>query len=139
MSSRAYRLRFFALLVLLLVSGALISARWKASEVVIPAASSQDQRNVTQLEAELVTVTPTGFEPAEITRPRGPFVLAIDNRSGLEEVDFYLEREAGTRLDVSLSRKRKLAWREKLDLAAGRYVLRAVNDDSWRCLITLAQ
>jgi len=142
----SHRFRLFLLLMFLAVSAVLISARWKAeSGKPTPATtntqaattSAQDTQNATQPEAELVTITPTGFEPTEITRHQGSFLFAVDNRSGLDEVELYLERETGSRLDVTLSRKRKLAWREIVDLPPGRYVLRAADYNDWRCTITV--
>jgi hypothetical protein len=125
--AQPHRLRLVLLVVLLLISGTLIWARWKGPELPL----------ATQLETEIVTITPTGFEPAEITRPQGHFMLAIDNRSGLSEVELYLERETGGRINVALSRKGKLAWRDTLDFPPGQYVLRAANDESWRCAISI--
>ena len=89
------------------------------------------------LQAELINVKPTGFDPAELTRPKGRFLLAIDNQSGLDEVEFYFERETGGRVNVPLSRRGKIAWREIVDLTPGTYILRATNDESWRCRITI--
>ena len=131
--------RSFLLLLLLLVPAALMLAHWKRGDVTRaePTIISAAQSSQAPLEAELTTITPTGFEPAEITRPHGRFVLAIDNRSGLDEVDFYLERETGGRVNVPLSRRRKLAWREAIDLPPGTYLLRATNDESWRCRISI--
>jgi len=131
------RFRPVLLIVLLLISGTLIVARWKASAVKSTDGTGQGQALSNQLEAELVTATPTGFEPAEITRPQGRFMLAVDNRSGLHELEMYFERETQGRINVPLSRKGKLAWREVIDLPAGTYVLRATNDESWRCRITI--
>lgn len=132
---RAWRL--VLLFLLLAISGTLIVAGLKAeSSKSLSKPETQDQRS-RQPETEIVTVTPTGFEPGEITRSQGRFLLAIDNRTGLEELQLYLERETGSR--VSLSRKRKLAWREAIDLPPGRYSLRAANDQSWHCRITINQ
>ena len=128
----SHRLRLFLLITLLLISGTLIWARWKAPEL-----RASDSTQSPQLETELVTVTPTGFEPAEITRPQGRFMLAVDNRSGLEEVELYMERETAGRVNVALSRKGELAWRETVDFPPGVYILRAANDESWRCRITI--
>ena len=135
---RAQTRRFSPLLliVLLLISGTLIAARWKTSAVK-PIEIIQGQAPADQLETELITATPTGFEPAEITRPQGRFMLAVDNRSGLHELEMYFERETQGRINVPLSRKGKMAWREVIDLPPGSYVLRAANDESWRCRITL--
>jgi hypothetical protein len=131
--------RVFAAICLLLVSGVLILARWKGPDLNSASPPTQSQHDVrdSSLETELITITPTGFEPAEISRPQGRFMFAIDNRSGLDSVDLYLEREKGNRVDGSLKRKGRLAWRQVIDLPAGTYVLRAANDESWQCKITL--
>ena len=126
------RLRLLLSILLLLVSGALILAHFKPAP---SEAATMDQRAPVQ--AELITITPTGFEPSELTRPKGRFLLAIDNQSGLEQVEFYFEREAGGRVNVPLSRRGKLSWREIVDLTPGTYILRATNDESWRCRIRI--
>lgn len=128
------RFRFFLAILLLLVSGALIFAHFKRAPT---AAVPMDQGPQAPVQAELITITPTGFEPAEFTRPKGRFLLAIDNQSGLDEVDFYFERETAGRVNVPLSRRGKLAWREIVDLTPGTYILRATNDESWRCRIRI--
>jgi hypothetical protein len=129
----SHRSRFVWLLILMVFSAIIISARWKADSYQ-PKPHAEDS---VQPEAELVTITPTGFEPNQINRLQGRFILAVDNRSGLDQVELYVERETGSRTDVQLNRKRKLAWREIIDLPAGRYVLRAINNDDWRCAITI--
>ena len=136
---QSHRFRVFLSILLLLVSGALILAHWKRADVPSAAATgiSAPQSSPTPLQAELITITPTGFEPAEITRPQGEFLFAIDNRSGLDDVVLYLERETGGRVNVPLTRRRKLAWREIIDLPPGTYLLRATNDESWRCRISI--
>ena len=132
----SHRLIMFMLLALILTSGALVFARWKSSASAKSNAPFL-QPGENELEAEIVTATPAGFEPSEITRPQGRFLLAIDNRSGVGELDLYLARQTGGRLNVVLGRKGKLAWRQVLDLPPGQYVLRTSNDESWRCNITL--
>jgi hypothetical protein len=142
LSPRIYRKSVGVTLMLtflvLVSSGVLIAARWKspATQPIQPTSSASQSSDV-QLEAELVTATPIGFEPGEITRPQGRFLLAIDNRSGLDQLDLYVERETGSRVNSALSRRGKLKWREILDLPAGHYILRAANDQSWRCDINL--
>src|SRR5438067_1967408 len=51
-----------------------------------------------RIEAELISIRPSGFEPTQITRPKGPFLLAIENRSGLKEIEFQLGVQGGTHL-----------------------------------------
>ena len=121
-------------MLLLLVSAALILGHFKRAPTEAGTLAQDPQAPV---QAELITVTPTGFEPAELTRPKGRFLFAIDNRSGLDEVEFYFERETGGRVNVPLSRRGKLAWREIVDLTPGTYILRATNDESWRCRLTI--
>lgn len=128
------RLRLFVSILLLLVSGVLILAHFKRAP---SEAAMMVQGPQAAVQAELITVTPTGFEPSEVTRPKGRFLLAIDNQSGLDEVNFYFERETVGRVSVPLSRRGKIAWREIVDLTPGTYILRATNDESWRCRITI--
>jgi len=130
----SHRLRLSFSILLLLVSGALILAHFKRAP---GEAAMMGQGPQTPVQAELITVTPTGFEPSELTRPKGRFLLAIDNQSGLDEVEFYFERETAGRVNVPLSRRGRLAWREIVDLTPGTYLLRATNDESWRCRITI--
>lgn len=124
------RFKFFLLIPLLLIAGTVIFAAWNTPVEI-------QEQSSNRLEAEIVTVTPTGFEPGEITRPKGRFILAVDNRSGLDEVDLYFVRETGARLNSRLTRKGKLAWREIVDFPTGTYILKAANDESWSCRITL--
>lgn len=131
---QSQRLRLVFSILLLLVSGALILAHFKRGPTE---AATMVQGPQAPIQAELITVTPTGFEPSELTRPKGRFLLAIDNQSGLDEVEFYFERENAGRVNVLLSRRGKIAWREIVDLTPGTYILRATNDESWRCRITI--
>ena len=132
--------RFLLSIFLLLSLAALILAHLNGGNLPsTEAASSPEQRPQAPVQAELVTITSAGFEPAEITRPPGRFLFAIDNRSGMDEVDLYLERETGGRVNVPLSRRGRLAWRETLDLTPGTYLLRATNDERWICRITITK
>jgi len=96
----------------------------------------QDNRNE-RIEAEVITLTPRGFEPREITRPTGPFLLAATNRSSLEEVVLRLERIGGNRMqELRLSGKRR-DWQETLNLPAGEYILSEATNPDWICQITI--
>jgi hypothetical protein len=105
------------------------------SHITPDATVMQDNRE--RREIELITIEPHGFEPAEITRPQGRFVLGLDNRSGLEDIHLRLERADGSRVPVLNSRKRRLSWREEIDLPPGRYVIRETNQREWNCVITI--
>jgi hypothetical protein len=85
----------------------------------------------------VITIRPSGFEPSEITRPAGRFILVVNNRSWLEETDLRLEREGGNRVREVRSRRNKPDWREVVDLPPGQYVLREANNPGWACRITI--
>jgi hypothetical protein len=106
----------------------------------LTAERSTDSRPATQerLEVEPVVVRSKGFEPAEITRPQGRFVIAVYNRSGLEKLDLRLDRENGAgRLRESRVERGKLDWHTGVDLPPGRYLLTEANHPEWRCSITI--
>jgi hypothetical protein len=89
-----------------------------------------------ELEVELITLRPAGFEPFEITRPKDPFVLFIDDRSG-KETSLVLKPLKGERLRaISLNRK-KSEWHDVLNLSPGTYVLQDANNPELRCQITI--
>ena len=90
-----------------------------------------------QIEAEIVTVRPSGFEPKEIRRPPGPFFLVLDDRSGRSALEVTLDSESGHRLHAPGLSKNKAKWRQRLTLPPGTYVLREANNPEWVCRITI--
>lgn len=89
------------------------------------------------IEAEVITIRPAGFEPTEITRPKGRFLLAINNRSRLEQVALHLFTESGGREREMRVQRNKPDWRRIVDLQPGRYALREANHPDWVCHITI--
>lgn len=91
------------------------------------------------MEAELITVLPNGFEPAEIRRPAGKFLLAIDNRSGLPEINLSLVRVAGNLVQDLRIRREKPDLRKVVELGPGAYLLTEANHPGWigRLIITV--
>lgn len=91
-----------------------------------------------RIEPFIVTLTPTGFEPAELTRSRGAFLLMVDNRSNNPDLLFHLNAENGKREHEQQTRKGgRLDWNKVLDLPPGRYVLTEANHPDWVCKITI--
>lgn len=90
-----------------------------------------------QLETELVTITSTGFDPAEVTRPQGSFILEVDNRGGFEELVLQLDALRGAREREARVPRTALDWRDRLDLRPGVYVLREAGHPGWECRITI--
>jgi hypothetical protein len=79
-----------------------------------------------------------GFEPREITRPSGKFVLGIDSRLLNEEFSFELLLENGHGVRQLKMTKGQLRSRKLLNLPAGRYVLRVAEHPEWTCSIVLS-
>ena len=134
---------------LLVLSGLAAAAHaWRAAapkktvlpEVVnaLPASAvPQRARHIADFESELITITPHGFEPQEITRPRGRFLLMIDNRSGLSATSLALTREAGERTHEMRVPREEPNWSDVVNLPPGRYVLTESDHPRWACRITI--
>lgn len=90
-----------------------------------------------KLEAELVTLTETGFAPSEIVRPMGTFLLVVDNRSGMQEVEFRLDRFAGGRVHQVRIPRHQVDWMERFTLPPGTYLLSEANRPEWNCRLTV--
>ena len=91
----------------------------------------------TQTETMRVTITTIGFDPDELTHAAGQVTLAVDNRSGLDEVRLRLDREGGDRLVDVLVERGQLDWHDTVTLSAGRYLLTEANHPQWTCQITV--
>lgn len=148
-ASSAIRIRGFSIAVVttLLCFGALAirsythasssAIREKSTTAMSGASVNRMTQSSERLEAEVITIRPTGFEPSEITRPIGPFVLAIENRSGLQAMQLRLDRVGVARLlDFEMPRP-KHDWNNRLDLPPGRYVLSDAYHPDWACSITI--
>jgi hypothetical protein len=119
-----------------------LAPRLSARPAAVPARASSAARPGRQqgstVQAEIITITRRGFEPAEITRAAGRFILMVENRSGLEEVTFRLDQENGSRVyEVALPQE-KPDWSEVVDLQPGVYVLTEANHADWLARITIA-
>jgi hypothetical protein len=84
-----------------------------------------------------ITIRPTGFDPAEVTIPQGRFILAVDNRSGLRDLTFRLDRESGGRLHEVRMPRESLSWRALIDASPGTYTLTEANHPEWLCRVTV--
>jgi hypothetical protein len=67
----------------------------------------QGNSSTTQPDAEHITLRATGFEPSELSRPAGRFLLSVDNRAEIGELQFRLLRENGSQERDLLARHHK--------------------------------
>jgi hypothetical protein len=139
-----YRRDLFHLLLLFGVGLAAISfgmalLRSNSKAAPAPSVSIPASTQPAQIEAEVITILPSGFQPAQITRPAGKFLLAVENRSGLKSIDFQLDAQSGGRI-IQVSRTWERAdWSDVVNPPPGTYVLTEANHPTWRCVITITR
>lgn len=111
-----------------------------------PMSTSQFSENVTEpvetgsegrVEAELLVLRSAGFQPREIKRRPGPFVLAVQNHSSQQEISLTLKQEAGPSIRQIRFAQRQSKFRDFIELPPGRYVLVETNNPDWNCRITI--
>jgi hypothetical protein len=118
------------------------------SKIIQPEAGQAQSQSPTaaqpeQLEVELITVGPNGFEPALIKRPAGPFLLVIQNRSGTDLGPLLLEADEsgrptpGNRIASARIDRERLDYSELLELPSGNYRLRQSENSAWSFRISL--
>jgi hypothetical protein len=132
----------FMSIALAVMAVAVTGARARRIKSAPPAmrnpATVQGQSTPERIEMERIILTPRGFEPSAITRPRGAFYIAVDNRSGLQDqLTFLLDRMDGNRLHEARLPKGRLGWRQLVDLPPGRYALTEADHPDWVCSVTI--
>ena len=90
-----------------------------------------------EIVVERLTIFPYGFEPDEIKRPVGAFLLAIDNRAGTEDFSFQMVSDLNQLVHTATIRRGYATTSKLLSLAPGSYVLRELNHPKWTCTITI--
>lgn len=95
------------------------------------------QSSAEQVEVEVITVRANGFEPLELTRPQGAFMLAIINHSGETELALKLDGVHGNRVHEVRLPTGRIRWNKRFDLPPGDYVLSEQNHPDWICRIKL--
>lgn len=136
-------LKVFMPVVLILALGTVVSYAWmnkrssssSLRHTALLASPSPEQQE--RVETELVTITTTGFDPVQITRPRGKFHLEVDNRSATT-VELRLDGPGQEAIKSATVDLNTLEWNEELDLAPGEYVLRAPAHSNWICRLTIS-
>lgn len=126
-----------AFLLVLIALTFVVTAAIAIGRGSLSGASATNPQNDKSTEVEMVTLRPWGFEPAQITRPPGPFALVVENRSEFEPIDVSLDVESGPKLHALGLSKSKTKWRQKLVLTPGTYRLREASHPEWSCLITV--
>lgn len=98
----------------------------------------QSKPKATRLPSHVITLRPSGFDPAEVLWPKGKFFLTIDNRSNVNEINLVLDRQAGRRVKEVKFRMRKERSAGVLELTPGNYLLTESNHPEWVCRIRIS-
>jgi hypothetical protein len=94
--------------------------------------AAADKSNVHGL---VFAIRPTGFDPAQVELEKGTYLFIVQNRCGIRDLTFRLEREAGARLHEV--HDQKLQWKKQFDLNPGTYILSVADHPEWRSVITV--
>jgi hypothetical protein len=89
------------------------------------------------IHGEVITILPQGFDPKEIIKPKGHFILLVDNHSGVVGINLRLDQQGGARLADVQVEPTTLGWTQTVDLPAGTYLLTEANHPNWVCRITV--
>ena len=127
--SRGNQPRLFILFAVALLTASIVSGR--------NALQSETRQDRDRVEAEVITILQTGFQPSTITRPHGQFLILIDNRSELEDLTLRLDSVAGKRLRELRQTKKQNVVKQLEDLPPGEYLLTAEEQPEWICRITI--
>jgi hypothetical protein len=102
-----------------------------------PSTAVQSSPPGERIEASVITLRPSGFDPKVITRSEGPMILVVLNRAGLEDISLNLDRQAGNRLRAARVNRHKPRWGEVFNLSPGEYTLGVEGRPEWSCRITV--
>lgn len=135
--SRRITLTFVIFVLAALAAAALgVGRRFSPAE---PQQSQQQEEAEAPREAraEVFTVTPTGFEPAEVTLPAGEHLFVFNNRTGLDEFELRLDREGHGTVRRTRTPRRKRSLNEMLKLTPGSYVVTETSHPEWALRLTV--
>ena len=91
----------------------------------------------TLTESVLLTITPRGFEPTEITVVPGPFFLVVENRSGVPQMSLRVNQAGGFLVKSADVGEEMVDWADLFDLSPGSYVLSETGHPGKFCNLTV--
>src|SRR5438132_1446300 len=125
------------ILMAVVVLGALVWVSVRTySKASIPNGGGKKRERI---DASVITLRPTAFEPKEVTRPQGLFLLVVDNRSNVPDILLRLDRDTGEREHEEHVKAGRIDWRKPFDLHPGRYLLSEATHPNWVCRITITE
>jgi hypothetical protein len=120
-----------ALIACAVVSVLLVTVSGHSSKRVTGSVLTPQGKKDQKLEIEAVTITPDGFEPQQIERPAGPFILSVTNQSGADELNVRIETDQHERFREKSLPLLTRYWRERINPPPGKYVITEENHPEW--------
>lgn len=120
-----------ALIACIVVSVLLLTVSGHSSKKVTGAVLTPQGKKDQKLEIEAVTITPDGFEPQQIERPAGPFILSVTNQSGVDALNVRIETEQHSRFSEKTLPLITPYWRERINPPPGKYFITEENHPEW--------
>ncbi len=105
------------------------SASAAPASIAIP----QGQASQQDVKGLVIALRPTGFIPPTLEVTTGRYLFIVQNRCGIRNLTFRLDRDTGERL-TSVNNQR-LQWKQEFDLYPGTYLLSVADHPSWHCAI----
>ena len=100
------------------------------NKVTGPALTPQGKKDQ-KLEIEAVTITPEGFEPQQLERTAGPFILSVTNQSGVDDLNVRIETEQHGRFSEKTLPLITPYWRERINPPPGQYIITEETHPEW--------
>lgn len=135
---REITMKRLVLVISIVFSALLINASGHAGVATAPkqdvnsSAAAPPVSSVQRREVEVVTLTTDGFEPHEIIRPPGRFLLSITNRSELDSLNLRIETEQRGKIREKALTPDARSWREVLNLPPGSYIITEADHPEWK-------
>ena len=105
---------------------------------ISPALIAQTKATPPPVKVVSLTVTPAGFSPTELTLPEGLYLLDINNRSGVAELNLQFGELNARKLKETKPVKDKQGrivklqdFRGLFDLQNGKYTITEANHPKW--------
>ena len=80
---------------------------------------------------------PEGFEPQQLERTAGPFILSVTNQSGVDALNVRIETEQHDRFREKTLPLITPYWRERIDPPKGKHIITEENHPEWTLTLTI--
>jgi len=122
------------LVVVNAASGPTPESTWQQSDLAL----GQPAVYKDPIEELSLTLTSSGFTPAEL-KPHGKkFLLSLDNRTDVQELTLRMARNGGAQIrEIRVPGGSGGDWSELFELQPGNYTFSEVNHPNWTCKIVI--